>query len=159
MQPDAFTSILDQAGGGQPGSFTRLVELVYDDMKRIADKRLARAFPSHSGALTLQGTAIVNDVLLEMREQFESLTDRGHFFAIATLLIRRRINDYRKARNARKRGGGKRGVGLHDTEGNLRPIAANPPQDHSDVWDAIEALHKQEPRQAEIVSLHVICGY
>jgi RNA polymerase sigma factor (TIGR02999 family) len=150
--------MLDAFNGGDEGAFARLVDAVYADLRQIAGRRMADRFDRPLAALTLAPTAIANDAVMELRRQRERWQNSDQFFAIATRLIERLISGYQKQRNAQKRGGGARG------DGNALDridIAAHPAPDTSclEVAEALGRMHEAYPRQAEVVTLHVLCGH
>jgi RNA polymerase sigma factor (TIGR02999 family) len=158
-QTRALTNLLDGLNGGDSEAFARLVDAVYDDLKRIASKRMSHRFNQPLDSLTMQPTAIANDAVMELRRQRAAFQNSEHFFAIATRLIERLIRDYRERRNAEKRGGGKRAASLDEKVSipvidSLQAADAEPP-----ILRALQQLHEQYPRKAEVVSLHVICGH
>jgi RNA polymerase sigma factor (TIGR02999 family) len=158
----AITMLLDRVNGGGEGAFGRLVDAVYDDLRRVAAKRMRREFDGPLAALTECPTAMVHQAVVKLREQRTQWKDADHFFAIATRLLGYVISDYKKQRIALKRGQGRCHRG-HDER--LDAIADPPATEHPDRFgeglDAvavIEALHDQHPRKAEVVTLHVIAG-
>jgi DNA-directed RNA polymerase specialized sigma24 family protein len=168
----ALTSLLDQlnGGGGDGQAFARLVDAVYDDLRRIANRRMGQRFDGRPlAALTLQPTAIAGDAIMELRRQRAAWQNSDHFFAIATRLIERLIRDYRKRRGAAKRGAGARHVALDERvarsvatptpSGPVEPGGASGIDSFSPILRALERLHDEYPRKAEVVTLHVICGH
>src|SRR4051812_38507671 len=104
-QTRGLTGLLDQVNGGQEGAFARVVDAVYDDIKRIAGRRMKDRFAQPGAALTLPPTAIAHDAIMELRRQRERFRNADHFFAIAARLIDHLISDYQKRRACAKRGG------------------------------------------------------
>jgi DNA-directed RNA polymerase specialized sigma24 family protein len=66
------------------------------------------------------------------------------------------IIDYRRHRQAQKRGEGKRGAGI-DSANEVTDDSALDTDD--DVLSALQQLQERYPRKAEVVTLHVICGH
>ena len=153
-----LTLMLDAFNGGDEGAFARLVDAVYADLKQIAGRRMADRFDRPLAALTLAPTAIANDAVMELRQQRARWQNTDQFFAIATRLIERLISGYQKQRNAQKRGGGARGDG---SALQSMQLAMRSPPDTScfEVADALRRMHEAYPRQAEVVTLHVLCGH
>jgi RNA polymerase sigma factor (TIGR02999 family) len=158
----AITMLLNRVNGGGEGAFGQLVDAVYDDLRRVAAKRMRKEFDGPLAALTESPTAVVHQAVLKLREQRTQWKDADHFFAIATRLLGYVISDYKKQRMALKRGQGRRHRG---GDGRLDALADHPAGEHLDQGDegldavaVIQALHEQHPRQAEVVTLHVIAG-
>ena len=104
-----ITRLLVAHREGDQRAFEQLVPLVYDDLRRIARRQLAR----HRANGTLNTTALVHEAYLKMVDQSRvEVNDRGHFFAIAARAMRQIIIDYARKRSAAKRGGGRVPVSL-----------------------------------------------
>jgi RNA polymerase sigma factor (TIGR02999 family) len=154
-----LTMLLDGLNGGDAGAFSRVVDEVYADLKRIANKRMADRFDQPPGALTMQATAIANDAVMELRRQRVQWQNSDQFFAIATRLIERLISGYRKQRNAQKRGAGQRGAPLEHAEAAVDTSGGADFATFEAVSEALAKLHEAYPRKAEVVTLHVLCGH
>ena len=79
LQPDApseVTAALNAWNQGQPGALERLVPLVYDELRRIANRHMRRE-PDN---LTLQPTELVHEAFLRLQglDRF-NWRDRAHF--------------------------------------------------------------------------------
>jgi len=107
----------------------------------------------HSGAHTLQPTALVNEAYMRLTPggRFEN---RRHFFGAAAQAMRRILVDHARAKSAEKRGGGQERVTLSELD-----VAV--PEDDLDVLavnDALERLSQEDPRLAELVNLRFFAG-
>jgi RNA polymerase sigma factor (TIGR02999 family) len=105
--PDAF-SVADVLSKAQPGderSMTALLPLVYDELKLLAARQLARE-PLRGRAHTLQPTALVHEAFLKMIGADKGWSGRDHFMAVAATAMRQVLVDHSRRRNAEKRGGG-----------------------------------------------------
>jgi RNA polymerase sigma-70 factor (ECF subfamily) len=98
-----ITGLLQAWRSGQPEAGTRLMELVYEELHRIASHRMRRERSAH----TLQATALVHEVYLRLCGA-ESIDwqSRAHFFAVAAQQLRRLLVDHARRRRSEKRGGG-----------------------------------------------------
>ena len=150
------TTLLNQVNGGGEGAFARLVDAVYDDLRRVAAKRMRREFDGPLDALTESPTAVVHQAVLKLREQRTQWKDADHFFAIATRLLGYVISDYKKQRMAQKRGQGQRGALTPDELAFLPDVKQT--SEGFEAVSVIEALHEQYPRKAEVVTLRVLAG-
>jgi RNA polymerase sigma factor (TIGR02999 family) len=144
------TRLLDAAGGGDQQALARLYEHVYDELRRMAAAGMRR---EHSGAHTLQPTALVNEAYMRLTPggRFEN---RRHFFGAAAQAMRRILVDHARAKSAEKRGGGQERITLSDLD-----VAV--PEDDLDVLavnDALERLSQEDPRLAELVNLRFFAG-
>src|SRR4051812_13244190 len=103
-QPGDISQLLSEVRAGNKESEVRLLSLVYDELRRIAHRQMRRERPGH----TLQPTELANEAYLRLVSHPALCTDRAHFFAVAAQVMRRILVDYARARNAGKRGSGKR---------------------------------------------------
>ena len=135
---------------GDRGALESLIPLVYNDLHRMAQRRLGRERPGH----TLQPTAIVNELYLRLvGGEKEDWQNRAHFFAAAARSMRRILVDHARARNAKKRGG--QGVRyLLDTTVMVDPPSVN----LIAVDDALEKLAALDSEQARVVELRFFAG-
>lgn len=100
---DEITALLNAHREGDEKAFERLIELVYPQLNRVARRQLAR----QSAEATLDATSLVHEAYLQLVEETGvEWQDRGHFFAIAALTMRRILVDQARRRMAAKRGGG-----------------------------------------------------
>src|SRR5579871_1617823 len=102
-QVDAsITELLHRVRDGDSGASDELMQAVYAELRRIAGRHLRKERSDH----TLQPTALVNEVYLRMFAGVQPpLSDRAHFLAIASRIMRSILVDYGRARAASKRGG------------------------------------------------------
>jgi RNA polymerase sigma-70 factor (ECF subfamily) len=148
--PANFTQLLTEWRSGHPQALDRLTPLVYDELRRLARNYMRAERGSH----TLQATAVVHEAFLRLIQANVALQDRGHFFALASRLMRRVLVDHAKSRSRMKRNVGARGSpaeGAHDTL---------PPMDFDVIAldDALEGLQQLEPRLAQVIELHYFGG-
>jgi len=100
--PD-FTQLLAASRGGDQAAWSKLVLMIYSDLRRLARRR------GSGGAIptTLGTTGLVHECYLRLagspREQIE---DRGHFFNLASRIMRQILCDYARRSLRGKRGGG-----------------------------------------------------
>src|SRR5260370_14826002 len=138
------THLLEAWRKGDPAAPGKLMPLVYNELRRIARRYMARENAGH----TLQTTALVNEAYLRVVNQHDAvLSDRLHFYAIAAQMMRRLLVDHAPRRDRNKRGGGLDRVSL-----NEEPAA--PGDSGIDVIALHEALRRLEtldPRKTQIV--------
>jgi RNA polymerase sigma factor (TIGR02999 family) len=148
--PANFTQLLTEWRSGHPQALERLTPLVYDELRRLARNYMRAERGSH----TLQATAVVHEAFLRLIQANVALQDRGHFFALASRLMRRVLVDHAKSRSRIKRNAGARDF---ISEGAGEPL---PSMDFDVVAldDAIEGLQQMEPRLAQVIELHYFGG-
>ena len=114
--PHDITRLLDSLRGGDRAALDVLFPLVYDELRRLARRHLARERPGH----TLDSVALVNEAYLKLVDQDGApLQSRAHFFAVSARAMRAILVDHARARNAAKRGGGAVAVPLDEVAGLL----------------------------------------
>jgi RNA polymerase sigma factor (TIGR02999 family) len=148
--PANFTQLLTEWRTGHPQALERLTPLVYDELRRLARNYMRAERGSH----TLQATAVVHEAFLRLIQANVALQDRGHFFALASRLMRRVLVDHAKSRSRIKRNAGGKDFIAED------PGEPLPSMDFDVVAldDAIEGLQQMEPRLAQVIELHYFGG-
>jgi RNA polymerase sigma factor (TIGR02999 family) len=128
-----------------------LLPLVYNELRRLAARRLAAERHEH----TLQPTALVHEAWLKIDRGGEHVWNgRPHFFAAAAEAMRRILVDRARRRLAAKRGAG--GAWLDADE---LDIPAPAPDDQLlAVNDALANFALVEARKAELVKLRYFVG-
>jgi RNA polymerase sigma-70 factor (ECF subfamily) len=106
------------------------------------------------GSHTLQATAVVHEAFMRLVQANVALQDRGHFFALASRLMRRVLVDHAKSRSRMKRNSGTRDLLAEETGEELPTIDF----DVVALDDALEGLQKMEPRLAQVVELFYFGG-
>ena len=99
---DDVTGLLVAWGQGDRAADSRLVEVLYEDLRRVARRRLSAERADHS----LAPTALVHEAymrLIDLRRV--RWQNRAHFFAIAARVMRQILVDHARAHGAVKRGG------------------------------------------------------
>ncbi|MGD9690237.1 MAG: ECF-type sigma factor [Phycisphaerales bacterium] len=165
-QPEPVTQLLAEAGAsgvGEPPA--RLLELVYDQLRRLAEHRMRSEVPGH----TLQATALVHEAYARLVGGAEvQWRGRGHFFAAAAEAMRRILIDHARSRSRVKRGG----TGEADAEPfrsgtasrrrvplNIVDLASgDEPDEILSVDEAFQRLRDMDPDLARVVQLRFFAG-
>lgn len=149
--PTDVTYLLAAWRGGDAEAASRLMPLVYDELRRLSRRYLRRERPDH----TLEPTALVHEAFLRMvgkeRPQWQ---DRAHFFAVAAQQMRRILVDHARAHGADKRGGDVVRVPLDDD----MAFEPQPAADLLALDEALTALAELDPRKARVVELRYFAG-
>jgi len=150
ISPSQVTKLLLQWKHGDQEAPRVLLPLVYDELRRLARHHLRSERPDH----TLQSTALVHEAYLRMVKPGSlQLESRGHFFALASQLMREILVDYARSRRAAKRDGGER-----LTLDEAAELAGSKGVDLLALDDALNELAKMNPRQSRIVELKFFGG-
>jgi RNA polymerase sigma factor (TIGR02999 family) len=100
--PEQVTSLLLLWRAGDKAALDKLMPLVYDELRRLANAYLRRERPDH----TLQSTALVHEAYSRLVGQnLPEWQNRAHFFGVAAQLMRQILVDYARNHRAAKRGG------------------------------------------------------
>jgi RNA polymerase sigma factor (TIGR02999 family) len=126
---------------------------VYRELHALARAHLNRGRRN----LTLQPTALINEVYLHLIEQSPPVPweDRSHFFGISARLMRNILVDYSRARRAAKRGGDAVVVSLEET---MAFSAGRNAPDIIDVDAALNRLARIDERKAQVIELRYFGG-
>lgn len=146
-----LTRLLEAHADGDRKALGDLLDLVYDELRRVARARLRGERAGH----TLQTTALVHEAYLDLiRLDRIRYRNRAHFFAIAARAMRRILIDHAVHRNAIKRGGDRREVPLDD----VVLVAGEPDADLFALREALDRLEALEPRHARVVECRLLAG-
>jgi RNA polymerase sigma factor (TIGR02999 family) len=144
------TQLLAKLSHGDRTALDELLPLVYDELRRLADRYLRRERSDH----TLQATALVNEAYLRLVDQNVPWQNRAHFFGVAAEMMRRILVDHARSHQAQKRGSG--GVKLSLDEAlNMSDERAT---DLISLDDALTALAEFDPQKSRIVELRFFAG-
>jgi RNA polymerase sigma-70 factor, ECF subfamily len=147
-----LTGLLHTWNEGDERAFEQLVELVYDELHRIALRCLA----GERSTISLQATALVNEACLRMmRWDGAQWQNRGHFFGVSAQMMRRVVVDIARRRRAERRGG-PRAVRVSVDDIDLAAI--EPGTDLLAIDAALEQLAAHDARKARIVELRFFGG-
>lgn len=145
------TLLLSALTRGDEGAASRLIPIVYDELRRLAASYMRRERTDH----TLQATALVHEAYLKLVEQHSvNWQSRSHFFGVAAQLMRRILIDHARGNLRQKRGGEHKKVSLDEafvfSEQQADELLA--------VDDSLNRLAKVDPRQARVVELRFFGG-
>ena len=149
--PEGITELLIDWGQGDQAALDKLMPLVYDELRRLANNYLRREAVGH----TLQPTALVNEAYLKLVGQKTNWQNRAHFFAISAKLMRRILVDHARQRQAVKRGGSEQ-QRLSIT--SAETIVKQPAVDLLALNEALDELAKMDQQQGRIVELKFFAG-
>lgn len=146
-----LTGLLRSWSGGEERALDRIVELAYPELRRIAQRCLAREHPVH----TLQATAVVHEAYLRLVDMPQiQWHDRVHFFAIAAKVMRRILIEHARAAHCSKRGAGMRPLNLNEG----LTMSAQLDSEIVRLDDALEDLAKFDARKAQVVEMRYFGG-
>lgn len=100
--PGQVTLLLNELKLGHRDALSRLIPLVYQELRSMADHYLQAERKDH----TFNRTALVNELYLRLVDQNRAdWKDRAHFLGVAAHLMRRILVDHARGRQRAKRSG------------------------------------------------------
>jgi RNA polymerase sigma factor (TIGR02999 family) len=146
------TRILSSIEQGDPQAAERLLPLVYDELRKLAARRLAHEKPGQ----TLQATALVHDAYLRLvdADQPAQWQGRSHFFAAAAEAMRRILVDAARRKRRPKHGGDRQRGDEVDVGESIAPPVA----DLLALDDALGKLANDDKVSADLVKLKYFAG-
>ena len=147
------TQIIARIESGDGQASEELLPLVYAELRRLAEMKLASEKPGQ----TLQATALVHEAYVRLVDQAhpQPWENSRHFFAAAAEAMRRILIERARQRASLKRGGNRVRVELADIEPAVLPLAC---EDILGLDEALDKLQQQHPRKAELVKLRFYAG-
>jgi RNA polymerase sigma factor (TIGR02999 family) len=153
LKDENATDTLIRATDGSKSDGELLFQLVYAELRRMAERELRKERWNHS----LQPTELVHEAYFRLvdstRCRFE---DRKHFLGLACRAMRQVLVDHARRRSRVKRGGGWGRVSLDDL--NL----AGKRDDDTTITalnEVLERLMTRHPEKARIVEMHFFAGF
>ena len=152
------TRLLNRLSEGDASVSEELLERIYSELQTLARSHMSREAAEH----TLQPTALVHEAFLKLVDtptaHWES---QGHFYAMASKLMRSLLVDHARQKNAQKRGGDRLRVPLdHETpapDGSHTADALGN-YDVLDVNESLEALAELDTDLVQVVELRFFGG-
>lgn len=147
----AITSLLRAHCEGDDEAFDRLVPLVYDQLKIIAQRRIDR----RQAPEALGRTTLVHEAYFQLAgERGVPWQDRSHFFAVCARVMRRIVVDHARRQGAAKRGGGKPDLTL-----DADRLGSGPPTEMIlAVDEVLDRLTQVDARLVRVVECRYFSG-
>jgi RNA polymerase sigma-70 factor (ECF subfamily) len=143
-------SLLEDCRQGDAQALSRLVPLVYKELRGLANTYMRGERDGHS----LSPTELVHEACVRLIGVEISWDNRRHFFRVAAQSMRRILIDHARAKNSSKRDAGIARITLDEErvqdEGRPLNLLA--------LDSALDALDRKNTRQRQIVELHFFVG-
>jgi len=145
------TQLLQAIEKGDPKAAGQLLPLVYDELRKLAARRMANEAPGQ----TLQPTALVHEAWLRLGGAPDQTWDsRAHFFGAAAEAMRRILIETARRKRALRHDAGRAQLDLQALE-----IAAPASDDQMLAIDeALKKLTALDKEKAELVKLRFFVG-
>ena len=149
--PGRITTLLTAWGNGNQAALDELMPIVYEELRRLARRRLRTERPGHP----LQTTALVNEAYLRLVDVRQiRWQDRGHFFAMSARLMRRILVEFARAQRCAKRGGERQRVSFDEALN----VSTQRATDLIALDDALSALATVDGRKSQVVEMRFFGG-
>jgi len=147
------THILTAIEQGDAGAADELLPLVYDELRRLAARKMSQESPGQ----TLQATALVHEAYIRLvGSESHNWSSRTHFFAAAAEAMRRILIDNARRKKSIKCSGGRHRIDLSEA------APAGDSQTHLDdviaLDEALEKLSAKDKVKADLVKLRYFAG-
>lgn len=147
-----ITVLLKQMRAGDSNAADKLIPLILQELRTLAQVQLRRERPGH----TLQPTALVNEVYMRMvTDQARDWQNRAHFIGVSVSMMRRILVDHARRKQALKRGGGKPSIAEAQDYAGLSYAQAD---ELLALNIALDQLQEMNPRQRQVVELRYFGG-
>lgn len=147
------TLILSEAANGDPTAAGRLLPIVYEELRQLADALLRQ----ERAGQTLQATALVHEAYLRLVDsggESQDWQNRRHFFGAAAESMRRILIEVARRKGRLKHGGEFSRVELADVP-DAAPVFR---EDLEAISSALLKLKTADPDAAELVELRYFAG-
>ena len=134
-------------------SIPALLEVIYNDLRKIAQGYMRRERPDH----TLQTTALVNEACVRVFQGGPfRWKDRKHLFCIMAQTMRRVLIDHARSHYSKKHGSAQRKISLDEVI--ALAYAGEKSPELIAVDEALRKLRALNTRQARVVDLRFFVG-
>jgi len=146
-----ITQMLQAWGSGDEEALHQLIDIVHDELHKLAARHIKRERQGHS----LQTTDLLNEAFAKLvdKKQIE-WKNRTHFFAVAAQIMRRILIDHARTRLSVKRGAGGQKVSLE----HVALVSETRAEELISLDAALMELGKIDPRKSRIVELKFFGG-
>jgi RNA polymerase sigma factor (TIGR02999 family) len=146
-----ITTLVHEYANGDKASLDALLPLVYEELRRIAQRHLRSERQSH----TLQPTALVNEMYVRLAGQGPpDMRSRAHFLGVASHVMREILIDHARTKYAQKRGGRQEKLPIDEA----RDTRVERPAILVRIDDALNQLARHDPRKARLIEMRFFGG-
>lgn len=149
--------LLQAIASGDDDARSRLWEIVVDDLRELAQRRLSR---ERRVQTELQATSLVNEVFLRLHhgDRSPEFENAGHFFGAVRRLMEQILCDRGRRRGRLRHGGGWERQPLELVQGSLAVLDDWMDHDAPGIWTAFERLHELDRDAAEVAWQYLVLG-
>lgn len=145
------TTLLNREGVSRHQLIDELVPLVYDKLRQMAHRQLAK----EHGPRTLNTTGLVHEAYLKLvDESTVPLVNRRYFFGAAARAMRQVLIDAARRRQRKKRGGGVQDLPLDESKVDVDDFS----EELLALDESLDRLAGEHPRPAQVVECRFFGG-
>lgn len=144
------TQLLIRWSGGDHAAADELMPVVYNELRRLAQRHLRPKSPNPS----MQATALVHEAYVRMVDKNVNLESRAQFYGLASKVMRNILVDAARRKHAEKRGGDRLRLSLSKADQAIDKEEI----DLEALDDALNELATSWPRHARIVEMRFFGG-
>jgi RNA polymerase sigma factor (TIGR02999 family) len=145
------TVLLSAVEQGDSGAAGELLNVVYQELRRLAAAKMAQQPPGQ----TLQPTALVHEAWVRLvGAKNPTFRDSVHFFSAAAEAMRHILIDRARRKQTERHGGRLQRIEFDE----LQLAARSPADELLAVHEALDILKEKYPVQAELVKLRYFAG-
>ena len=145
------TQILTAIEQGDAKAADKLLPLVYEELRRLAAKKMSQESPGH----TLQATALVHEAYIRLVDsEAQSWRSRTHFFYAAAEAMRRVLIENARRKQRIKHGGGQQRIEIDQAELAIEKSS----EDVIALDEALTMLAQKDSIAAELIKLRFFAG-
>ncbi len=147
--------ILDAVNAETPGAESRLLDLVYAELRRIAAAHLRKENSDQS----LTATALINEAYLRLfgADTEGHWNSRGHFFSAAARAMRQILIDYARRKHRLKRGGDRLAIDLDVDQ--VLAFTNTTSEELLALDEALKTLEQEDPQLVRLIELRFFNGH
>jgi len=146
-----ITALVNEFANGDKTSLDALLPLVYEELRRIAQRHLRSERQGH----TLQPTALVNEMYVRLAGQAPpDMRSRAHFLGVASHVMREILIDHARTKHAQKRGGRQEKLPIDEA----RDACVEKPAILVQIDDALNQMARHDPRKARLIEMRFFGG-
>lgn len=135
---------------GERAALDEMVPLIHDELRRLAAFHMRGERKDH----TFGPTELISEAYLRLAGGVAlEFSDRVHFFAVASRIMRQILVDHARKRSRDKRGGGVRPAEFDETL-----VATDRPWELVALDAALDGLARFDERKARVIELHYFGG-
>ena len=148
---EGITQLLLQWSEGDSSALNRLMPLVYNELRRLAQSYLRR----NREQSLLQPTMLVHEAYMKLvNQEHVSWQNRAQFFGLAAKIMRDLLVDHARQANAAKRGGGNYSLSLSEAD----RVGQQQNLDLLALDEAMNELAAIKPRHCQIIEMRFFAG-